>query len=353
MQTYRVNEIENKLILGRNGLNEQGLALFWSGSGIELNVKARSLYVNIDCAYDDMELMMDIIIEGERTQKLVLDRGLKKYMVFNGMIPEKPVNVRIIRDTQCMTEEKNHHMIIKSFETDGYFEQVEEYGYNIEFIGDSLTSGEGCGLTKRVEWIPVIFDATENYSYKTAKILNAGYQVISESGWGLYASWDANLNNVLPDYYEKTCGTSKDSVSIAMGAHEEWSFSGPEMDAVIVNLGTNDSGALKTGKFEREAFIEAFKDKGREFLKTIRKHNNSCMIVWAYGMLGNDMEPYIIEIIESYKAESGDTRVEYLRLPECTGEELGVRAHPTPGAHEKIARCLAEHLQSLQAFMLR
>ena len=65
------------------------------------------------------------------------------------------------------------------------------------------------------------------------------------------------------------------------------------------------------------------------------------------------MEPYIKELIESYKAESGDTRVEYLRLPECTGDDLGVRAHPTPGAHEKIARCLAEHLQSMQAFMLR
>ena len=347
MKNYKMTEIENMLLIGRTILNDNGLNLFWNGSGIELNVLGKSLYIELECEYDNMEMMLDVILEGERVQKLVLDKGLKKYMVFNGMYGEKAVNVKIIRDTQCMPDEKCHSLKIKSIETDGVFEEVPSYGHNIEFIGDSLTSGEGCGLTKRVEWIPVVFDAIENYTYKTAKMLNAGYQVVSQSGWGLYASWDADLKHVLPDYYEQVCGTTNDPACILEGAHDSWDFSKTKMDAVVINLGTNDSGALKTGKFEKEEFIRAFKKKGIEFLKTIRKNNGTCVIVWAYGMLGCDMEPYIKELLDDYKNETNDDKVGYLRLPECKGEDLGIRFHPTPDAHEKVAKCLADHLKSI------
>lgn len=350
---FKPCEINNKTVFGRTFTDDNGMALFWSGSGVEFNMLAASLYVEIECGYEGMEMMLDIIIEGERTQKLVLENGVRTYQVFKGMNPEKQVNVRIIRDTQCMPEEKVHHLIIRSFETDGEFGPAPEYGYNMEFMGDSLTSGEGCGLTKREEWIPVVFDAVENYTYKTARLMNAKYSVISQSGWGLYASWDANLKNVLPDYYGKVCGTTADKACIDMNAHEEWEFPDSEKDVVLINLGTNDSGALNTGKFEKEEFLEAFRNKAVDFLRTVRKRNEASLIIWAYGMLGDDMEPFIKEAIETYKSESGDMRVEYLKLPSCTGEDLGARWHPTPKAHEKVAKCISEYLHSYQAFMLR
>lgn len=352
METIRLNETDKYVTFGRTITNNDGMALFWAGSGIEMNVLAGCLYVNIECSYDNSEIMLDIILDGERTQKIVLDKGVKKYMVFNGMYGKKPVNVRIVRDTQNMPDEKNHYLIIKSFETDGKLEEAPKYSYNLEFIGDSLTSGEGCGLTAREEWIPVVFDAVESYTYKTAKIMGACYSVLSQSGWGLYSSWDANVKNVLPDYYDEICGTSNCRKCVDIGAHDKWDFSSVKMDTVVVNLGTNDSNALKTGKFEKDEFIVSFKAKGVEFLKKIRAYNESCYIVWAYGMLGDDIEPYIKEAVEEYKAATGDQRVEYLKLPDCTGD-VGARFHPTPRAHERVAKALVEHLQSYQAFMLR
>ena len=353
LKNYKLDEIGDYVLFGRNKVSDEGLSLFWTGSGIEFRAAARSMFVTVECMYDGMELMLDIIIEGERSQKIVLKKGTEVYQVFEGMNPEKPVKVRIIRDTQNMPDEKNSHLIIKSFDVDGEFKEAPQYDYNIEFIGDSLTSGEGCGLTRRDEWIPVVFDAIKNYTYMTADILNANYNVLSQSGWGLYASWDANVKNVLPDYYGQICGTANSKKCIELGAHEDWDFSAVEMDVVVINLGTNDGTALNTGKFSKEDFYKSFKKKAVDFLATIRKNNPSCVIVWAYGMLGYDMESLITEAIEDYKAKSSDSRVEFLKLPAAPQSELGVRWHPTPEAHAKTARVLADFIQSLMAFMLR
>ena len=252
MELIKLKDTDKYVTFGRTITDQEGTALFWTGSGVEFNILSKNLYVNIECGYDNIEIMLDIILDGERTQKLVLDKGLKRYQVFSGMYGEKPVNVRIIRDTQNMPEETNSFLIIKSFETDGNLVDPPVYTSNIEFIGDSLTSGEGCGLTKRIEWIPVIFDAVESYTYKTAKLLNARYSVLSQSGWGLYASWDNNLKNVLPDYYEDICGTSSCKKCIELGAHDAWDFSSNEMDTVVINLGTNDMNAIKTENVNKD-----------------------------------------------------------------------------------------------------
>ena len=101
-----------------------------------------------------------------------------------------------------------------------------------------------------------------------------------------------------------------------------------------------------------EQLAKAFKEKAIAFLTNVRKKNGSCFIVWTYGMLGDDMEEYIKDAVNTYKEISGDMRTEYLRLPDC-GKELGVRYHPLPSAHEKTAQVLADFLQSLTAYLLR
>lgn len=352
-KTIKLDNSENMVVFGRTPVSEEGTAMFWTGSGIEFNIRASELYINIECGYNERELMLDILLDGERSQKLTLENGIRKYVIFKGMDLGKSINVRVVRDTQCMADDAESYIMLKSIETDGEFAGLPQYDFNIEFIGDSLTSGEGCGLVNRAEWAPVVFDALECYTYKTAGLLNARYDVLSQSGWGLYAAWDADTSHVLPDYYEQVCGMTKCKKSISLGAHEKYDFSRNEMDVVLINLATNDSNALKTEKFQKEEFFKAFKQKGIEFLKTIRKNNGACYIIWAYGMLGDDMEPYIKEIIKEYIKETGDKRTEYLKLPDCKGHDLGARFHPTPAAHTKAAQCIADFIRSQQVYMLR
>ena len=349
----KLNKNDKIVSFGRTGINEAGMALFWTGSAIEFNICASELCVSIECWYAERELMIDIILDGERSQKLILKNGLDKYTVFRGMNPEKPVNVRIVRDTQCMPDDSTSYILLSELETDGKLTTAPKYDFNIEFIGDSLTSGEGCGLIKRDEWAPVVFDALDSYTYQVARTLDARYSVLSQSGWGLYASWDGNFKNVLPDYYELVCGTSGCKRAISLGAHDTYDFTSTEMDVVLINLGTNDWNALNTDRFDNDKFLKDFKEKGIEFLKKVRKLNSTCLIIWAYGMLGHEMEPYIKEIIREYVIETGDKRAEYLRLPKCTPAELGARFHPTPEAHYKTAGIIADHIRSVQAYMLR
>ena len=350
---FKLDDPEKMTVFGRASVSGEGTALFWTGSAIEFNIKASELYIEIECGYEERELMADIVLDGERSQKLILDNGIRKYTIFKGMDPAKPINVRVIRDTQCMPDDRQSYILLKSIETDGSLSEPDRYDINIEFIGDSITSGEGCGLLKRVEWAPVVFDAVESYPYKTAKLLNARYDVVSQSGWGLYAAWDGDLTHVLPDLYEQVCCITKGEKSINLGAHDKYDFTRNDMDVVLINLGTNDSNALKTGKFEKDEFIKAFEQKGIEFLKTVRRNNGACNIIWAYGMLGDKMEPYIKEIIKEYIKETGDRRIEYLKLSDCKGKDLGARSHPTPAAHSKAAESIADFIRSLQVYMLR
>ena len=351
--TIRIDKNDKIVHFGRTGVSDQGTALFWTGSAVEFNISASELSVSIECRYAERELMLDIILDGERSQKLILKNGPDKYTIFRGMNPEKTINVRIVRDTQCMPDDITSYILLTDLETDGQLTEAPKYNFNIEFIGDSLTSGEGCGLVKRDEWAPVVFDALESYTYQVAGLLDARYSVLSQSGWGLYASWDGNLKNVLPDYYEQVCGTSKCKRAISLGAHESYDFSTTEMDVVVINLGTNDGNALNAGLFEKDEFIAAFKKKGIEFLKKVRSLNSSCLILWAYGMLGYEMEPYIKEIVSEYIKETCDKRVKYLKLPKCGSAELGARFHPTPEAHIKTAGYIVDHIRSEQAYMLR
>ena len=189
MNCYKLNETDKLVCFGRTLCTDEGVALFFTGSAVEFKVKARTLALNTECGYGEMELMLNVTLDGERTQKFVVEKGFAHYMIFNGMNPEKEITVRIIRDTQCMTDDTESFLILKSIETDGELVEPVNYNFHMEFIGDSLTSGEGCGLTNREEWIPVVFDAVESYTYKTAKLLGACYSVLSESGWGLYSSF--------------------------------------------------------------------------------------------------------------------------------------------------------------------
>lgn len=352
-KVFKLDNSDNFAVFGRTSILKEGTVLFWTGSGIEFNIKASELYIYIECGYGERELMLDIILDGERSQKLTLECGTRKYTIFKGMDPEKPINVRVVRDTQCMSDDSQSYILLKDIETDGDYCELPVFGLNMEFIGDSITSGEGCGLTNRVEWNTVVFDAVESYTYMTARMLNARYDVLSQSGWGLYASWDADTSHVMPDYYEQVCGVTKSPKNISLGAHEQYDFSRNKMDVVVINLATNDSNALKTEKFPKEDYLKAFKQKGVDFLKTVRKNNDVCYIIWAYGMLGDEMEPYVKDIIEEYIKETGDMRTSYLKLDDCIGPDLGARSHPTPAAHAKAAQRLADYIRSQQAYMLR
>ncbi|HWT75128.1 MAG TPA: SGNH/GDSL hydrolase family protein [Mobilitalea sp.] len=366
LRIQSVSEIEHIKLHGRGTGNLSPLTLFWTGSGIELNVKASELWVEVEADYDLYEPWISILINSVPVSRQMLTAGRYWICIFRGMNENIVKNVRIVRDIQAMSGDPGCMLQLHAVKCDGEFMPIEDKPYKIEFIGDSITSGEGAiGAKQEEDWIPMWFSSVYNYTAMTAAALNADYRVISQSGWGVLTSWDNNPKCNIPDYYEKVCGVLNGEKNKAQGAWEMNDFASWKPDVVVVNLGTNDGGAFHSPEWKDEATgethkqrlkedgtfqeedLKAFEEAAVNFLIKLRKYNTNAQIVWAYGMLGIPMMPAIRRAVDAYAAKTGDKKVSVVELPDTTQETVGARQHPGAPAHEKAAEALTKHLKQL------
>jgi len=368
LQVHALNEIDYVKVHGRTTGDLSPLTLFWTGSAIELNVKGSELWIEVEVDYENYEPWISLLINSVSVSRLMLTAGRYWVCVFRGMDESAIKNVRIVKDQQAMSEDPDCSLQIHAVKVDGEFVPVEDKPYKMEFIGDSITSGEGIiGSKAEIDWIPMWFTATNNYSTLTAESLNAEYRILSQSGWGVLSSWDNNPNANIPQYYEQVCGLLKGGKNEALGAHKENDFDSWQPDIIVVNLGTNDDGAFHTPEWKDEASgrtykqrlnedgtyneedIEAFTAAAQNFLVKLRRHNKKAHIVWAYGMLGIPMMPYIHRAVDRYVAKTGDKKVSVFQLPNTTDETVGSRSHPGALSHQKAAKELANYLGDILA----
>ncbi|WP_340399948.1 SGNH/GDSL hydrolase family protein [Paenibacillus sp. FSL H8-0079] len=366
LQVYSLPEVEHLKVHGRTTGQLLPLTLFWTGSAVELNVQGSELWVEVESEYDIYESWISILINGVPVSRQMLTEGRYWICVFRGMNADVVKNVRIVKDVQAMSGDPGCSLQIHAVKSDGAFLPVQEKPYKIEFIGDSITSGEGAiGAKAEEDWVPMWFSAIHNYTFMTAEALNAEYRVISQSGWGVLTSWDNNPKGNIPDVYEQVCGLLAGERNEAIGAGDQHDFGSWQPDVVVVNLGSNDGGAFQspewkdpdTGKVYkqrlnedgtyREEDLTAFEKAVEQFLFKLRKNNPTAQLVWAYGMLGFPMMPAIYRAVDAYAKETGDRKVTIIRLPDTTEETVGARTHPGELSHRRTADVLAEYVRGL------
>ncbi len=366
LKVYKLSDINNLKIHGRTTGCFEPLTLFWTGSAIELNAKGSELWIEVESDYDIFEQWISITINSVPVSRQMLNRGRHWICVFRGMDEKAMKNVRIIKEVQPMSEDINCYMQIHRAKFDGEFLPIKDKSYKIEFIGDSITSGEGAiGAKEEEDWIPMFFSALNNYTAMTAEALNAEYRVISQSGWGVLTSWNNNPHENIPEYYEKVCGVLKGEKNKKLGALKENDFSLWKPDIIVVNLGTNDAGAFDypewkdeiTGEIYKQRLnddgsfneedIEAFERVVENFIVKLRKYNKKAHIIWVYGMLGLKLMPYIYHAVDSYVKSTNDRMISVFQLPNTTSETVGARSHPGLLAHEKASMELTEYIKEI------
>ncbi len=105
---YQMKEIPYLRILGRSNGSLEPVTLFWTASGIELNVKATEIWVKIRSDYDVFEPWVDVIVDGVLSQRLMVNKGEQEICLFRNMERDKVRNVKLLRDTPAFpTDEKN------------------------------------------------------------------------------------------------------------------------------------------------------------------------------------------------------------------------------------------------------
>lgn len=363
LKQYTLKQTEHYKIHGRTDETQELLPLFFNGSGIEVNVTGSELWIDIDVDFDTHEPWIWTALNGAFMSRQMLLSGSYSLCLFRGMSPDAVKNVRFFRELQAMSEDSACRLLIKGFRSDGIFLPVQNRPCKLEFIGDSITSGEGTyGALEDTDWLAMYMSASRNYARMVSDALNAEYRLISQGGWGVLCSWDNDPRHNLPSRYEKICGLADGEMNEKLGAGKPYDFQSWIPDAIIVNLGTNDASAFEQPEWTDPVTGQTFKqhknsdgtypqeDLARfqqaviDFLTMLRRNNPTSHIVWTYGMLGYDLTFAITDAMNAYQKATGDFNIAFLQLPNTTESTVGSHAHPGEKSHARAAQVLIEYL---------
>lgn len=319
------------LRLGRYEKNDRLCRLWWSGSGIRLRAACTWLEIDAEAFEADQAPWIGILADGAPVARFPLLPGKRRYPVLCGMDPAYAHEIAILRDSQPV-EDEPAPPILRAVYSDGKLEAARERGRLIEFIGDSLTVGEGTlGPSSAMEWRTVWMSNMCAFPSLVAERLDAEKRVLALGGWGVWRSWDGHAEHRIGRIYERLCAVN------ACG-DKPYAFEERAADAVVINLGTNDGST-----FIKEEHAGELIDRAAELLRMVRLHQPQAYILWAYGLCGQGMTPYLREAVDRVRS-AGDRRLDFLPLEDCGGD-LGSREHPGRAAHARAAERICECLE--------
>ena len=202
----------------------------------------------------------------------------------------------------------------------------------IEFVGDSITTGIGNLYTPET-WdqtvdprSKVYQDALQTYALIAARKLHADYSIVAQQGIGIVCGWQPHTQL---ETYEMTCHQRN--------RNDDWNFV-RQPDFVVLNLGSNDNDKYaECGMTPDDVRAGAVR-----LSQIVRSHYPSAGIVWAHGMIGQQLCPYIKAAVEDLGGEAN--RCYYLQLE---SETAGGGSHPSLIGHRKNGEILYEFLKKL------
>lgn len=339
MREISMRDASDARLLGRCLSRADGYEMGWTGAGVEVIFRGTCLWAQIERSErGEYEPWMMTQIDGAPVARYPLAKGCAWYPIVQNMASDQSRMIGIIKESQAMEAP----VILRALRFDGELFAPQPRRYKLEFIGDSLTTGEGAvGPVGNGEWLTMWMSAHFNYTNYICEALNAERRVLSQSGWGVFCDWQGVRENALPAVYHRICAPC--------GQTQAYDFSAWQPDAVIVNLLTNDGNALQSaaGRGESAGTLRLqIIDAGVRFLRQIRQINPKAHIVWAYGMCGHQMLPVLRKIEDEYK-KTGDERFDVVVLPKARADELGAHEHPGIKSHQKCADRLVRHLRAV------
>lgn len=239
-------------------------------------------------------------------------------------------------------------------DTDGQLlhQNAHEPELAIEFIGDSITCGYGNEASHRDDpFKPEEENGYMSFAMRASRELHAQASCISVSGISVALDPDRKFPMGIPgmeDLYPYTDRPYEERTGKT--EFTPWDFDSYPVDAVVINLGTNDVNALKLANNleERGDASQFFKNRYMEFIKTIRRFRGTKpFILCTLGPLDYYLYEEIRDVVDAYKAETGDVKIDTFKFGGVIlwSEGFGAVGHPSAKTHERMGRELAAKLR--------
>ena len=333
-------------LMGRMDPEQQPPALDWTGSGMEFRFRGTDAWARLEAPAAAPVMWMIVLADGAPVTRFPVEPGIRMYPLLLGLEAEQERTVTLMKETQCMPGQPAATVLLHSLRIDGELLELPARDYRIEFIGDSLTSGEGALAARdNMEWVTPWYTARGNYSWYACDALNAERSILSQSGWGVCWDYQHTETNNMSDAYEFTVGVLHGPEAEARGCRKPWNFSRWQPDIVCIRLMTNDNNGInerQSYEEDREALILG----GMNLIRKIRKHNPQAKIVWI--LPGSDCRPELAAEAVRRMKEDGMKELYAFTLPDYGPEDMGARWHPNAEYNRRAGLLLAQFLRGLQ-----
>lgn len=262
-----------------------------------------------------------VIVDGKPTSVVTIAEGQSVYEAAAGL-PAGTHTIELVKRTECW----GGPVQVQGFQLSAGAKAsaAPALKRRVEFLGDSITCGYGNEAASEKEHFNF---ATENawlaWGAITARQLEAEYHCEAISGIWLQ---DNGKKDPLPKLWDRTMPFTKS---------QPWDFAKWQADVVVVNLGTNDSGAKV---IDEAKWTTAYKD----FIAKIRAAYPNAHIFLTIGSMGHGPQgviPTYNDAIVVALAAAGDAKVHAVAIKNQDKGKNGIGAdwHPSVKTHQVMA----------------
>ena len=294
------------LISGRNRWSDTALASTLGAAGFTVKGEiADDVVLHVKQA--DNMVKLAVIVDGSM-QTVEIRPGESTVTLAAGLARgTHTVEVRRATSDTGMTE-------LQSIEYCGTLTQPEKKTLQIEFLGDSITVGEGMLGTSN-DYI-----GNQNtmlgYAAQTAAKLNADFSMVAHSGI-------------------TTAGMLTSQQQSYAKANEKFALNSTGKQIIVINLGTNDIGLPES--CDTAALKTAI---GQLLDAVIAQNDEHICVVWAYGMMATKGLDVIKEAVES---QANGRNIWFCDLS-AAKDNSGWGEHPSQIGNDKAAEILAKFI---------
>jgi lysophospholipase L1-like esterase len=296
----------------------------WSATGLVATVGGAKISVKL--ASEGSDAFFQPVVDGTPGTRFSVANGMTQTVTLATGLAAGDHTVELYRESEGMFGDS----VFLGFVDGTLIGAPASSGRLIEVIGDSISAGYGnLGMETHPPWTNTCMfslateSAYASYASVLGRSLNAEVSILAHSGWGMVRDLGGSTSGVLSSIYDDTLGTQ---------ASPKWAFA-RTADAVVINLGTNDSGPGDPGKPYEDAYVA--------FLKTIRGHYPNAWIFLTLGPMTSDpmlttMRTHLANVV----AAAADARVMTVNIDTQDATSTGCDYHPNVAEDTKMAQAL-------------